>query len=314
MSNPELVVVAPDLSDRERAGFEAITPFVHLNSQEDAVNLSAQARAAVTAMAVKFHGAVGGDQMDRFENLKTIANFGVGYDQIDVAAATARGITVTNTPDVLNDDVADLTLAMMLAVARTIVDGDAWVRSGRWATGEAMPLNRKMSGASVGIVGLGRIGQVIANRLGAFDMDIHYHSRSPKDVPYTYHADVVDLARSVDWLVIALVGGKETEGYISREVIDALGAEGVVINISRGSTVDEGALLDALEQGRIAGAGLDVFLNEPRIDPRFLALNQVVLQPHQGSATVQTRVAMGDLQRDNIAAHFAQRPLLSPVN
>ena len=314
MTHAPLLVVGSDVTEDELTAFRAIADVHYVHNELGYEAMTDAARAAVTALSAKGHGALGGDVMDLFPNLKVIANFGVGYDQIDVAAADARGIKVTNTPDVLNDEVADLTVAMMLAVARKIVDGDAWVRSGTWATGQALPLNRKMSGATVGIVGLGRIGAVIAKRLEGFDMDIHYHSRSPKPVSYTYHADLVEMAKAVDWLVIALVGGDETKGYVTREVIDALGPDGVIVNISRGTTIDEGAMLDALEQGRIAGAGLDVFLNEPRIDARFMALEQVVLQPHQGSATVQTRKAMGDLQRANIAAHFAGAPLVTPVN
>ncbi len=176
-------------------------------------------------------------------------------------------------------------------------------------------LNRKVSGGRAGIVGLGRIGREIADRLAAFKMDIHYFARSEKDTPgWTWHADPVALAGAVDYLVIALVGGKETEKFVSAEVIGALGPRGIVINISRGTTVDEAALLDALEQGRIAGAGLDVFLNEPDIDPRFYALDNVVIQPHQGSGTIETRAAMGQLQRDNIAALHAGSDLLTPVN
>jgi lactate dehydrogenase-like 2-hydroxyacid dehydrogenase len=189
------------------------------------------------------------------------------------------------------------------------------VRSGAWGRDGEYPLQRKASGARAGILGLGRIGREIATRLAAFKMEIHYHSRAEKETPgWTFHADKVALARAVDFLVVALVGGPETQGYVSREVIEALGPTGVLINISRGSTIDEGALLDALEAGRLGGAGLDVFLNEPRIDPRFLALGNVVLQPHQGSATQATRAAMGQLQRDNIAAFRAGRPLLTPVN
>jgi lactate dehydrogenase-like 2-hydroxyacid dehydrogenase len=193
--------------------------------------------------------------------------------------------------------------------------GDAHVRSGAWAGGEEFPLNRKVSGRRAGIMGLGRIGRDIADRLAAFKMEMHYHSRSEKETPgWRYHADPVDLAASVDYLVVALVGGPETENYVSREVIEALGPDGVLINISRGSTVDEGALLDALEAGRLGGAGLDVFRDEPRVDPRFHALENVVLQPHQGSGTQETRAAMGKLQRDNIAAFLDGRDVLTPVN
>lgn len=278
--------------------------------------LSEAERAGVVALGYKGHAPCGAAQMALLPSLRLIANFGVGYDAIDVVAASARGIKVTNTPDVLNDDVADLAVAMLLAQGRRMELGTQWVKSGTWAEKGEMPLNRKISGGRAGILGLGRIGREIADRLAAFKMDMHYHSRSPKDVPagWTYHADPVDLAGAVDYLIVALVGGPATENYVSAEVIKALGPRGVLVNISRGSTVDEAALLDALESGALGGAALDVFLNEPRIDPRFLALETVVLQPHQGSGTVETRAAMGQLQRDNIAALLAGKPLLTPVN
>lgn len=273
-------------------------------------------RAPVKAVAFKGHAPFGAAEMDLLPGLALIANYGVGYDAIDVAAASARGIKVTNTPDVLNDDVADLAVAMLIGLSRQIVPGAAHVQSGLWAKGVDLPLNRKVSGRKAGIMGLGRIGREIADRLAAFKMEIHYHARSAKDVPegWTFHADPIDLARACDDMVVALVGGAETQGYVSAPVLDALGADGTVTNISRGSTIDEAALLDRLEDGRLRGAALDVFLNEPQIDPRFLALDNVLLQPHQGSGTEETRRAMGQLQRDNIAAYFAGAALLTPVN
>ena len=277
--------------------------------------LDETARAAITALAYKGHHGFGADQMDQFANLRAIANYGVGYDAIDVAAADARGIKVSNTPDVLNDDVADLAIAMWIAQGRNMRAAEAHVRNGTWAEKGEYPLGRKVSASKVGIMGLGRIGRDIADRLAAFKTDVHYHARSEKKTPgWTYHSDPVSLAKAVDFLFVALVGGPETENYVSKEAIAALGPRGVLINISRGSTVDEGALLDALESGALAGAGLDVFMNEPQIDPRFLALDTVVLQPHQGSGTVETRAAMAKLQRDNVAAALAGKPLLTPVN
>jgi lactate dehydrogenase-like 2-hydroxyacid dehydrogenase len=239
----------------------------------------------------------------------------VGYDAIDVDAATERVIKVTNTPDVLNDDVADLAVAMLINVSRNMRMGEDWVRSGTWAEKGDMPLNRKVSGGKCGILGLGRIGRDIADRMAAFKMEMHYYARSEKNTPsgWTYHADPVDLARAVDYIVIALVGGPETAKFVSAEMIAALGDDGILVNISRGSVVDEGALLEALENGRLRGAGLDVFVGEPRIDPRFHRLENVVLQPHQGSGTVETRKAMGELQRDNVTAFLNGAALKSPV-
>lgn len=272
-------------------------------------------RDTIRAMAFCGHTDVTGDIMDLLPNLGLIANYGVGYDAIDVPAATARGIRVTNTPDVLTDDVADLAVALLLASARDMINASDRVREGRWAQDGAHPLARRVSGGTLGIVGLGRIGRAIADRMAAFNMDIHYTSRSEKETPdWTYHADPVSLAKAVDFLVIALVGGPETAGHVSAEVIHALGPQGYLVNISRGTTVDESALLSALETGAISGAGLDVFVNEPNLDARFLRLDNVVLQPHHASATHDTRNAMGQLQRDNISAFLSNATLLTPVN
>jgi lactate dehydrogenase-like 2-hydroxyacid dehydrogenase len=300
----------------EKAALDAAFGPTYVAVPEEVLKLEAALRERITAVAFKGHHPFGAVQMAALPNLRIIANYGVGYDAIDVVAASAGDIRVTNTPDVLNDDVADLAIAMWIAQGRQMRAAEAWVRGGHWQAGKGeVPLNRKVSGGIAGIMGLGRIGHDIAHRLTGFKIDIHYHSRSEKKTPgWTYHADPVALARAVDFLFVALVGGPETQGYVSAEVIRALGPRGVLINISRGSTVDEAALLDALERGKLAGAGLDVFVGEPSIDPRFLALENVVLQPHQGSGTVETRAAMSKLQRDNIAAHFAGKVLLTPVN
>lgn len=315
MSDPVLLICGESFKEEERARLRGAHPSVHVDGPADMAALDEATRAGIRAVAYKGHKPFGGAGMDLFPALGVIANYGVGYDAIDVAAASARGIRVTNTPDVLSDDVADLAVGMLIAQCRTMMRGEAHVRTGAWAREGEFPLNRKFSGNRAGVVGLGRIGREIADRLAAFKMEIHYHSRTEKQTPgWTYHADVVDLARAVDFLVVALVGGDETKNYVSREAIEALGERGVLVNISRGTTVDEAALLDALETGRIAGAGLDVFLNEPNIDPRFLSLQNVVLQPHQGSGSVETRRAMAVLQLDNITAFLEGRALLTPVN
>lgn len=298
-----------DLAGLREMGARVVASLDEMRGLEEAE------RGDVRAVAYKGHHPFGAEEMALLPALGVIANYGVGHDAIDVEAAGTAGVRVTNTPEVLNDDVADLAVAMLLMQQRRMLQGDAHVRSGAWAGGESFPLNRKVSGRRAGIMGLGRIGRDIAERLAAFKMEIHYHSRSEKETPgWRYHADPVDLAGAVDYLVVALVGGPETENYVSREVIGALGPEGVLINISRGSTVDEAALLDALETGRLGGAGLDVFENEPKANPRFHALETVVLQPHQGSGTQETRAAMGRLQRDNIAAFLAGKALPTPVN
>ena len=279
-------------------------------------DLDGDATALIQAIAFKGHGRLDGAAMDRLPNLKLIANFGVGYDAIDVAAASARGIKVTNTPDVLTDDVADLAVMMLLGVTRHVVQADAWVRSGNWAAKGDYPLLRKVSGKRAGIVGLGRIGRAIADRLAAFRMPISYTSRVPKEVPagWVHYTDPAEMAANVDYLIVALSGGPETAGLVSRAVIEALGPKGTLVNISRGSTVDEEAMIEALQSGGLGAAALDVFASEPDPDPRFAGMANVLLQPHQASATIETRAAMGQLQRDNLDAHFAGKPLVTPVN
>lgn len=315
MTDTPLLILGAAFSQEERARLETAYGCQFSAAPDEISAMPEAARAAVKAIAFKGHTPLNGSHMDQLPNLELIANYGVGYDAINVVDASARGVKVTNTPDVLNDDVADLAVGMMIAQSRNMIEGDAVVRTGKWAAGESFPLNRKMSGGKVGIVGLGRIGRDIADRLAAFKMDIHYHARSEKQTPgWTYHADVVDLAKAVDWVVIALVGGPDTVNYFSKDAIAALGANGVVVNISRGTTVDEAALLDALENGTIAGAGLDVFLDEPKVDERFYALKNVVLQPHQGSGTVETRRAMAELQLKNISNLLAGEALVTPVN
>lgn len=315
MTKPEVIAIG-SYFDWDMDAMEANYALHRVDSPDAVADLPSDTRGRIRGIAFKGHKPLGAAHMDALPELNIIANYGVGFDAIDIAAATARGIRVTNTPDVLNDDVADLAVTMLLAQSRRLIQGSDWVRSGTWPRQGELPLNRKVSGGRAGIVGLGRIGREIANRLAAFKMEIHYHSRAPKDTPegWTYHADPVSLAAAVDYLCVALVGGSETAGYVSKQVIQALGPDGVVINISRGSTIDEPALLDALESGAIRGAGLDVFYNEPNIDPRFLTLDNVVLQPHQGSGTVETRKAMGELQRANLAAFFAGEALVTPVN
>lgn len=268
------------------------------------------------AVAFKDHTPFTGEMMDQLPALGLIANFGVGYDAIDTGAATARGIKVTNTPDVLTDDVADLAVGMLLAVTRNMVQADAWVRSGDWARKGALPLTHTVTGKRVGIVGLGRIGRAIAERLVAFKTPISYYARAPKETPaqWAYHADIAQMAAECDYLIVALSGGPDTAGLITAEALENLGPEGTLINISRGSTLDEAALLTALESGALGAAALDVFATEPACDPRFAALDNTVLQPHQASATVETRQAMGKLQRDNLDAFFTGKPLVTPVN
>ena len=245
-------------------------------------------------------------------NLEVISIYGVGFDAVDLAACRARGIRVTNTPDVLTDDCADLAVGMVIALARGIVKAEAWARSGEW-TKSSFPLQRRVTGMKAGILGLGRIGVEVAKRLEGFGMDIAYSARSPKAVPYTYIADPVALADRSDVLIVTALANAQTRHLVNAKVLAALGPTGLLVNISRASIIDETALLEALETGQLGGAALDVFEGEPHLDPRFLALPNVLLQPHHASGTVETRKAMGQLMRDNLTAHFAGKPLPTPV-
>jgi lactate dehydrogenase-like 2-hydroxyacid dehydrogenase len=251
--------------------------------------------------------------MEALPKLKLVSCFGVGVDAIDLGHARANGIAVTNTPDVLTDDVADLAVALMLASLRQVVAADRWVRDGSWVARGAMPLTTAVAKRRVGIVGLGRIGQAIATRCAAFGTEIGYHGPNRKDVPYAYYADAVEMARWADVVVAACPGGPATKGIVSRTVLEALGPTGHFVNIARGSVVDQPAMVALLRSGGLGGAALDVFDDEPNVPQALIDVPRVVLQPHHASGTHETRAAMGRLTLDNVAAHFAGRPLLTPV-
>lgn len=244
--------------------------------------------------------------------VEIVSVYGVGYDAVDIATCRERGIAVTNTPDVLTGDCADLAVGMVLALARGIVPADHWARSGQWRKAP-FPLQRRVFGARVGILGLGRIGVEVARRMEGFGCPIAYAARSRKDVAWDYLPDPVALAEWSDILILTAQADASTRHIVNGRVLQALGPEGLFINISRAANVDEDALIAALSQGTIAGAALDVFEGEPAVDPRFLDLPNLLMQPHHASATVETRRAMGQLMRDNLTAHFASRPLLTPV-
>jgi lactate dehydrogenase-like 2-hydroxyacid dehydrogenase len=280
---------------------------------DDREALLAQVADRITAVASSNPRGIDAATIERLPKLKVIAHFGVGYETVDVAAAGKRGVRVTNTPDVLTEEVADLAIGLVLATLRRIPQGDRYVREGRWLKG-AMPLAETVQGKTLGVIGMGRIGQAIAKRGVALNMKVAYQGPNRKaNLPYAHFASPVDLAREADVLMVACPGGEATRNLVNRAVIDALGPKGYVVNIARGSIIDEPALLEALQQNRIAGAGLDVFVDEPRVPEAFFALDNVVLQPHVGSATHQTRKAMGQLVIDNLAAHFAGKPLITPV-
>lgn len=252
--------------------------------------------------------------IDALPALEIISNFGVGYDAVNVNRAKEQGIIVTNTPNVLNDDVADLAIALMLNVCRRLVVADRYVREGRWQQQGAMPLTHRVGGKTVGILGLGRIGLAIARRVEAMNAQVLYHSRRARDdVPYGYRDSPLSLAQDSDFLVVITPGGSATNGLVDRQVLEALGPEGILINVARGSVVDEPALVAALEAGTLGGAGLDVFADEPNVPGALLAMENVVLLPHVGSGTVETRADMADLVVDNLRAHFAGKPALTPV-
>lgn len=261
-------------------------------------------------------GGTGVDEalMSALPNLGAIVNFGVGYDTIDVQAAAARGVVVSNTPDVLTDCVADTAIGLIIDAMRQFSAADRYVRAGRWAAGSNYPLTHQVSNRRVGIIGLGRIGSAIAKRLTAFNCTIWYHNRNEKpESPYTYVASPVELARTVDVLVVAAAGGSGTRRLVDAEVIAAVGAEGYLVNIARGSVVDQDALADALADGRLAGAGLDVFTDEPNVPDALLTMDHVVLLPHVGSATVETRAAMEELTLRNLDAYLRTGQLVTPV-
>lgn len=269
----------------------------------------------VTAVATRGELGASAELIAKLPNLKIVSVYGVGYDAVNLDACRARGIRVTNTPDVLTNDVADLGVTMMLCLSRGVIGAEQWVRDGSWASKGLYPLKRKVWGRRAGILGLGRIGFEVAKRLRGFDMDIAYSDVSEKAYAegMTFVADPVSLAACSDFLFVTLAASAATRHIVSKGVIEALGPEGMLINISRASNIDEAALLDALEAGKLGSAALDVFDGEPEINPRFLALENVLLQPHHASGTIETRKAMGKLVRDNLAAHFSSQPLLTPV-
>ena len=258
-------------------------------------------------------GRIGEALFERLPNLEIVANFGVGYDNVDAGAAAARGIVVTNTPGVLDEEVADLAVGLLLATVRRIAEADRFVREGRWTSGD-FPLSPTLRGRRVGIVGLGQIGKAVARRLDGFGVELAYHGRSVQpEVPYPYYPTLLELAEAVDTLIAIVPGGAETRHMIDAAVLRALGPEGILINVARGSVVDEQALIRALQSGTILGAGLDVFEEEPCVPQDLIDIPHLVLLPHIGSASVHTRSAMGKLVAENLIAWFNGEGPLTPV-
>jgi lactate dehydrogenase-like 2-hydroxyacid dehydrogenase len=253
--------------------------------------------------------------MDVCPGLRIIGNFGVGYDTIDIAAAAVRGIVITNTPDVLTEEVADTALGLLLGTVRELYQAEKWLRDGRWAKeGDYRLTPASLRDRSVGMVGLGRIGKAIARRIEAFGLKVSYFARNPQPaVANRYYADLIAMARDVDTLIAILPGGPATQNLIDARVLEALGPRGILINVARGSVVDEAALIAALRARGILAAGLDVYVSEPQINPALLELDNVTLYPHVGSASIHTRNAMGQLVVDNLIAYAEGRPPKTPV-
>ena len=267
---------------------------------------------SILGVVSTFAHGVSDDLMAQLPNLEIIASYGVGLDRINLETLKKRGITLSNTPDI-QEPVADLAIALLLSVTRKICLADRYVREGRWSQG-AFPLSSSLQGKTCGIVAMGRIGQAIAKRAEAFGLNIAYYGPNQKDVPYHYFKDLEALAKKSDFLILALPGGKETYHIINERILDALGPKGYLINIARGSVVDESALIASLKDGKIAGAGLDVFEVEPLGNSPLFEMENVVVVPHIASATTEMRKEMGDVVIANLKAHFSGQPLITPVS
>ena len=314
MAKPEILLVGP-YPEWDLVELDAQYEVRKLYEATDRDAFLHEHGANIRGIATRGELGASADLIGKLPKLEVVSVYGVGYDAVNLDACRARGIRVTNTPDVLTNDVADLGVAMMLVQSRGMIGAEAWVKDGSWATRGLYPLKRKVWGRKAGILGLGRIGFEVAKRLKGFDMDIAYSDVSAKDFAkdMTFIADPVELARHSDFLFVTLAASAATRHIVSKDVIEALGPEGMLINISRASNIDEDALLDALEAGTLGSAALDVFEGEPKLNPRFLKLGNVLVQPHHASGTIETRKAMGKLVRDNLAAHFAGATLPTPV-
>ena len=309
---PAVLVVWPN-RPKAMAELEAAYRLIHFWQASEPETLLDAEGPEVRAIVTTGERGASAQLMDRLPRLEIVACFGVGYDGIDVAACKARGVRVTNTPDVLSRDVADMGLGLILMTLRRMAEADRFVRAGRWIEG-AHPLGTCAAGKKLGILGMGRIGLELAKRANVLDMEVAYHNRTRRaDVELPYKSSLVELARWADVLAVACPGGAATRNLVDAEVLEAVGPEGWLINIARGSVVDEPALVAALQAGKIRGAGLDVFADEPRVPEALLAMDNVVLQPHNASATEETRDAMAGLVVANLRAHFTEQNLPTPV-
>lgn len=314
MSKPDILQMGPPPSKKLPGELEKAFTVHRYWEADDKPGLLASLAGRLRYIATTGHQGPDAEVIAALPNLELIASFGVGYDGVDVKAAKAHGVSVTNTPDVLNDCVAELTVALMLALSRDLVNTDRYTREGRWEKEGSYPLRDELTGRTVGILGLGRIGKEIARRLQVFRMQVVYHGRNRQpDEPFPYYASLRDMAEASDWIVVIAPGSAETRHLVDAGILDALGPEGRIVNVARGLLIDEKALVRALKENRIKGAALDVFEDEPRPDPELLALPNVVLSPHAGSATTRTRDLMADLVMANLRAHLAGDPLKTPV-
>jgi lactate dehydrogenase-like 2-hydroxyacid dehydrogenase len=314
MTKPEILQLGP-YPEWDQLPLEDIFVMHRYFEATDKAAFLAEVGPRVRAIATRGELGANAAVIAACPKLEIISVYGVGFDAVDLDAARARGIRVTNTPDVLTNDVADLGVAMMLVQSRGMIGAEAWVRDGSWAAKGLYPLKRRVWGRRAGVMGLGRIGYEVAKRLAGFGMEIAYSDVAPKDFAkeWEFIADPVALAARSDFLFVTLAASAATRHIVGERVIEALGPEGMLINISRASNIDELALLNALESRRLGSAALDVFEGEPALNPRFLALDNVLLQPHHASGTIETRQAMGKLMRDNLTAHFSGDALPTPV-
>jgi lactate dehydrogenase-like 2-hydroxyacid dehydrogenase len=312
MSRPTVLMPAP-MHEVVIEGCEEHFDLLRLWEAADQDAVLAERGPDVLAIATGGHRRIDGPLLDRLPNLQIVANFGVGYDSVDVDAATERGVVVTNTPGVLDDEVADTALGLLLMAVRELSRAERHLRAGRWPDG-AYPLTRAtMAGRSLGILGLGRIGEAIARRAETFGMTVGYHNRNQKDVPYRYYPTLLEMAQDVDTLVVVVPGGAATHHLVDADVLAALGPDGVLVNVGRGTVVDEAALIKALRSGTIHAAGLDVYEREPQVPQELIDLDNAVLLPHVGSASIPTRRAMGQLVVDNLKSWFEKGSALTPV-
>jgi len=296
-------------------GFEGKVTLHHWLDAKDKAAFAKEIGNKIKAIAIAYTAnKVDGNFLQQFPNLQQVSSFGVGYDHIDAKWAGEHGITVTNTPEVLNEEVADTALGLLLCTVRELPQSERYLRAGKWKESHYPLTKATLRDRKVGMVGMGRIGKAIARRLEAFGLPVVYHSRNPQaGIDYKYYPKLIDMARDVDTLMVIVPGGASTKNMINAEVLKALGPRGVLINMARGSVVDEPALIEALQKRTIYSAGLDVFANEPHVPKELIDMDHIVLFPHLGSSTEATRAAMDQLVVDNILAWAAGKPPLTPV-